>query len=266
MSTSVNFDSAAATYESTRGFPPGIGQPVGKALAEWIGPLTSEVRILEVGVGTGRIARPLAAAGLPIIGVDLSVKMLNELRRLQPPETPYPSILRADATRLPFGPACFTAAVGVHIFHLIPEWKQALAEIERVVAPGGALFIGYDHRSDEAPSARLMRAWRGLLSAGGISNEHPGAAEFERVDDEMAARGVVAAERVAASWVTRRTVGDLLTGFRQRTWSATWNMPAEVFESTLDELRAWAQSELGDEQTVVETAIEFRWKRFDLSP
>ncbi len=264
MTTSVNFDSAAATYESTRGFPPGIGQPVGQGLAEWIGPLTSEARILEVGVGTGRIARPLSAAGLPMVGIDLSVNMLNELRRLQPDETSYPRILRADATRLPFGSARFTAAVGVHIFHLIPEWKQALAEIERVVAPGGALFIGYDHRSDDAPSARLMRAWRGLLSARGISKNHPGAAEFERVDDEMAARGVVATERVVASWATRRTVGDLLVGFQQRTWSSTWNMPAEVFASTLDELRDWAHNELGDDQTIVETAVEFRWKRFDL--
>lgn len=264
MSASVNFDSAAATYESTRGFPPGIGQPVGKAIADWLGPLAPDARILEVGVGTGRIARPLSAAGLPMVGVDLSANMLAELRRLSPPDARYPLVMRGDATRLPFQSSRFAAAVGVHIFHLIPEWRLALSEIQRVVVPGGALFVGYDHRSDDAPSARLMRAWRGLLSERGISKNHPGAAEFERVDDEMAARGVVAVERVAASWVTRRTVGDLLQGFEQRTWSSTWNMPPDVFASALGDLRDWANRELGDEQAIVETAVEFRWKRFVL--
>lgn len=264
MSVSVNFDPAAATYESTRGFPPGIGQRVGKALAEWIGPLTPNARILEIGVGTGRIARPLSEAGLPMVGVDLSANMLNELKRLNPTEALYPVVLRGDATRLPFRSSSFAAAVGVHVFHLIPEWRNALTEIQRVVAPGGSLFLGYDHRSDEAPSARLMRAWRAILAAHDISKDHPGAAEFERVDHDLADRGVVASERVGADWITRRSVDQLLEGFRLRTWSATWNIPAEVFASALQELHDWADREWGDRGTIVETPVEFRWKRFVL--
>ncbi len=264
MGESVNFDPAAATYEATRGFPAGVGQQVGRALADWIGPLTSEARLLEIGVGTGRIARPLSAAGLPMVGVDLSANMLGELRRLHSPAALYPMVVRADATRLPFGSSRFTAAVGVHIFHLIPQWRQALTEIQRVVAPGGSLFLGWDHRSDDAPSARLMRAWRALLAAREFSKEHPGVAEFERVDDELAGRGVAASERVAATWINRRTVADLLEGFRRRTWSSTWNIPADVFASAFDELRVWAQRELGADETLVETPVEFRWKRFIL--
>ncbi len=265
MGSSVNFDPAAATYEATRGFPPGIAAQVAAAAVEWIGPVPSRQWVLEVGVGTGRIARPLAAAGLPMLGVDLSANMLAELRRLSAPGVQHPVVLRGDATRLPLRPASCAAAVGVHIFHLIPEWKQSLAEILRILAPGAALFLGYDHRPDEAPSARLMREWRTRVSAFGVDKQHPGAREFERVDDELAARGIQAAERTVAAWVVRRSVGDLLSGFEQRTWSSTWGLSDAVFADCLADLRAWAWRELGDPETIVEVPVEFRWKRFDLA-
>jgi hypothetical protein len=59
MAGAIDFDRAADTYDGTRALPP-------EALGQTTELLSGEIgsrRCLEVGVGTGRIARPLAAAG-----------------------------------------------------------------------------------------------------------------------------------------------------------------------------------------------------------
>lgn len=57
-------------------FEPGAVEPTVDVLAELAGP----GRALEMGVGTGRIALPLAARGVPVHGIDLSAAMLDRLR------------------------------------------------------------------------------------------------------------------------------------------------------------------------------------------
>src|SRR5215813_4075736 len=52
----------------------------------------------------------------------------------------------ADMTALPYADAAFDAAVGVHVLHLVPEWRSALDEVLRVVKPGGAFLLGQDVR------------------------------------------------------------------------------------------------------------------------
>jgi SAM-dependent methyltransferase len=67
----------AATYDdSSEIFEPGAVNPVVEALAE----LAGSGRALELGVGTGRIALPLARRGVPVHGVDLSRAMVARLR------------------------------------------------------------------------------------------------------------------------------------------------------------------------------------------
>lgn len=57
-------------------------------------------RALELGVGTGRCARPLAARGISVVGVDASVRMLARCRQLDP--APALQLVRADIANLPF--------------------------------------------------------------------------------------------------------------------------------------------------------------------
>ena len=59
------------------------------------------VRVLEIGVGTGALAMPMAARGRRVVGVDLSAAMLGKLRDKDPDRT-IP-VVACDATRLPFG-------------------------------------------------------------------------------------------------------------------------------------------------------------------
>ncbi len=264
MTASVNFDPAARTYESTRGFPPGVDREVATAAARLIGAVENGRPVLEVGVGTGRIARPLAALGLPVLGVDLSAGMLAELGRLTPPDVDAPVVLRGDATQLPLRDAGCAAAIGVHIFHLIPAWETALAEIARVLRPGGVLLVGHDWRDESAPSARLMTAWRAIIRDRGYRWDHPGARESGSVKHYLIDRGAEFTEELVGDWTVRRTVADLLRGFEQRTWSSTWGVPETDFPACLAELKTWALEALGAPDVVVEMPHRFEWQRFVL--
>ena len=76
---SIVFDQAAGYYDQTRGLPTAIERWMVEAVQTPIGVMPS-ARMLEVGVGTGRIALPLARRGYHYTGVDLSSHMMRTLR------------------------------------------------------------------------------------------------------------------------------------------------------------------------------------------
>jgi ubiquinone/menaquinone biosynthesis C-methylase UbiE len=99
-------------------------------------------RVLDVGCGTGRLADRLreAPSVRTVVGLDFSAGMLEQARaRLGSTETA--TLVRGDATRLPFADAAFDAAVSTEAFHWFPDQDAALAEIHRVLRPGGRLLL-----------------------------------------------------------------------------------------------------------------------------
>src|SRR4051794_10462206 len=151
---SINFDPASAYYDNTRGFAPGVAEAIRDAIIAKVD-VTSPLRFIELGVGTGRIALPFIQANHNYTGVDLSLGMMEQLR-LKLAAAPVPSLnhyhlLQADITRLPFADASFDVAITVHVLHLVDDWQKALREAHRVLRkPGGCLFIGYtdSHKDD----------------------------------------------------------------------------------------------------------------------
>jgi ubiquinone/menaquinone biosynthesis C-methylase UbiE len=131
------FDRAANYYDRTRGYPPGVTERVAELLCS-AGALTPKSQVLEVGIGTGRIALPLAARVGRVVGIDRPRAMLRRLLQKNGAEATRP--LLADTSALPFAGTCFDAVLAVHVFHLVPNWRQALAELKRVLLPGGVLL------------------------------------------------------------------------------------------------------------------------------
>src|SRR6186713_487722 len=107
---SVVFDRAAEYYDETRGFPPGVEQHAADLICR-VGNLTNASRVLEIGVGTGRIALPLATRVRHIFGIDLARPMLRRLRSKQVSE-PL-DVVEGDITRLTFPTHRFDGAVAV---------------------------------------------------------------------------------------------------------------------------------------------------------
>src|SRR5262245_7812378 len=137
MSESVRFDRAAEFYDTTRAISD-------EAMALTIELLASELegrgRALEVGVGTGLIALPLHAAGVPLAGLDLTPAMMAKLVEKAGGASPFP-LIQADATRMPFADGTFVGAYLRWVLHLIPNWRDALGEAVRVIEPGGVILV-----------------------------------------------------------------------------------------------------------------------------
>jgi len=116
---------------------------------------------LDVGSGPGNVTASLARAAGPdglALGVDISEPMLTRAVRAE--AGPQVGFLRADAQRLPLRDNSFDAVVSIAVLQLIPDPAAALAEMARVLRPGGRLAV-------MVPTAgRAARFWRMLPNTG----------------------------------------------------------------------------------------------------
>lgn len=110
--------------------------------------------VVDVGCGPGNVTVGLADAVGPhglAVGLDLSGPMLARAARQARPNM---GLLRADATRLPLRDHCADAACATLVVMLLPEPVDALAEMIRIVVPGGPLLLMVPARP-EGPAAVL---------------------------------------------------------------------------------------------------------------
>lgn len=95
--------------------------------------------VLDVGVGTGRAAIPLAKEGFNVTGIDSSQDMLDLCRELA---GHTPLILRqCDLGNLVFDDNQFDTLLALNVMVHFPHWKNVLKEWKRVVRPGGRIVF-----------------------------------------------------------------------------------------------------------------------------
>jgi ubiquinone/menaquinone biosynthesis C-methylase UbiE len=130
--------------------------------------------VLDVACGFGRHAVPLARAGYRVVGVDRSEALLGEARRRAGEEGPQPRLVRADYRELPLKDASFDAAVNLFtsLGYLGDEEDvRVLAEIRRVLRPGGRLVIETTHRDLLVRDDR-EQVWQGLGAGRLLLEQH----------------------------------------------------------------------------------------------
>jgi SAM-dependent methyltransferase len=93
--------------------------------------------VVDVGMGPGRLLDALAGHGWAVSGIDVSARMVD-LARLRLPAAAE-RLVRAPAERLPFDDASFDVAVATGVLEYVAEPRAALAEVARVLRPGGRL-------------------------------------------------------------------------------------------------------------------------------
>jgi SAM-dependent methyltransferase len=235
---SIAFDRAAGYYDETRRIPPEVEEQAADRVEAVVGP---GGRLLEVGVGTGRVSLPLHRRGRDLVGVDLSRPMLDRYRaKAAAAGLPPPVVLRGDATRLPFRDACVDAVLEVHVLHLVPDWELALAEARRVLAPGGVVLIGRgsSHRGKEGPRTETLRRFDELARALGGGPRAVGTGDDSAKVAALVALGGTAEPLEPVRWEQRETYGESLAAVERRIYSHTWRLPDEVFEAATRRLRA----------------------------
>ena len=149
-------DAIAKLYDEH--FVPLIFEPYAADLASRV-VARSPARVLEIAAGTGVVTRRLAAAlphGADIVATDLNQAMLDQAIAVG---TARPvQWRRADAMQLPFEAAAFDAVVCQFGLMFFPDKAAALAQMRRVLRPGGALFFNVWDRIEENEFADTVTA------------------------------------------------------------------------------------------------------------
>lgn len=131
------FDAVAKRYDVTNTvLSVGNAQLWRVATTKAIAPKAGE-RVLDVAAGTGTSAAAYARTGATVVGVDISDGMLQVGRERHP----NIEFVQADAEKLPFGDDEFDAVTISFGLRNVEHPKQALAEMYRVLKPGGRVVI-----------------------------------------------------------------------------------------------------------------------------
>ncbi|MGB6764937.1 class I SAM-dependent methyltransferase [Mycobacterium sp.] len=122
--------------------------------------------VLEIGAGSGSVAQQLLSDSpeLAWTAIDIDPHMAQAAAtRLR--GFAGASVRTADATAMPFPDDSFDSVVSCLMLHHIVDWERAVAEVARVLRPGG-IFVGYDlvrtplaslfHRLDGSPHRLIV--------------------------------------------------------------------------------------------------------------
>ena len=216
----LTFGANADAYEAARPEWPADA-------ARWLVPEGARL-VVELGAGTGKLTRALAALGVDVCAVEPDERMLAVLR------SGGLEGVRGSAEEIPLGDGEADAVVAGSAFHWF-DLARALREIHRVLRPARRLAFGWNHRDARAPGMRELAAaieaarggraaWRGqpwprLVSEDGLF----GAVErgrFEHVlelpagalDDHLRSYATIAALPEDERAALRERVGRIVAG------------------------------------------------------
>ena len=216
----LTFGAHAGAYERARPEWP-------EAAARWLVPEDAQF-VVEVGAGTGKLTRALAALGVRVLAVEPDPRMLALLRDrgLEGVEG------SAEAIPVDDGEAdAVVAGSSIHWFEL----ERALPELHRVLRPGGRLAFGWNHRDARDPGIARMqqliqsardegtgwrsRDWPAEVTASGLFSgvEHELFGHIHELPREALADHLLSYATIASLPETERArllaeVGELLEG------------------------------------------------------
>jgi SAM-dependent methyltransferase len=194
--------------------------------------VTKEPRIIEIGVGTGRIAIPLAERGVRVTGIDISSKMLARLREKRTDI----GVMLAEASRPPLRDSTFDGALFVHILHLVPDPEATLRATLRLVRPGGVIIESRDDRR-ESVREEADRVINGVvleLSGIELSGWAPythGTALFREI---MEGAGAEVTHVPLAQWSSLTRGRVMLERLARRDYSSSWQIPESLLPQVLE--------------------------------
>ena len=251
------YDQIASIYDQTRWMTESIAEEVTDFILALV-EATPTTSFLEPGVGTGLNILPLVRRGYTVTGVDLSQAMLDQLRRKLRELPPNLRLMQADASKLPFPDASFDVVLTVHMIHTVSHWEEFLADIDRVLKPGGF----YLNAQWITPPARLEfeRQFRAILAKyqeTTVSHQGGPTVGTIEVDDYFCHKGYRSNYVVAKQWRVSNTVEELLGFFKSRAYGFCWQVPDEVFCGAMEAFEVFCHDHYGALETELSSEAKF---------
>jgi ubiquinone/menaquinone biosynthesis C-methylase UbiE len=128
----------AATAEGVAAHAREQVDEVRERLRVFLAPLSGDERALDVGTGAGTLALALAPLVEEVVGIDLVPELLASAREGAPANATF---VEGDATALPYDDFSFDLAATRRTIHHVGRPELVVAELARVVRPGGRVFV-----------------------------------------------------------------------------------------------------------------------------
>ena len=177
----------------------------------------ARTRVLDVCCGPGLVAGAAVARGASATGVDFSSAMLAIARAAQPDV----AFSQGDAEALPYADASFDAVVANFGVHHVPHPTAALAEMHRVLAPGGCAAFTVWPRPDSNVPWRLLFEAIGAHGAMSAAKSPPPSGSINSEETCRAALAAAGFHDAEARLVQRawrvQSVREILAAFRNGT-------------------------------------------------
>ena len=227
-----SFDRVAQIYDETRGLPLDTARAICEAILSELRSVGDAPRLLEVGIGTGRMAVPLAAAGVRVAGIDISTGMLGLLRGKRNDI----DVMLAEASRPPLRDASFDGALFVHILHLVPDAAATVRAVVPLVRRGGVILHGQDAREGGVRGRADELIEAAITEITGLSTDVQARRDEGRLLCERAVReaGGECEVRVVARWVSRATGRRMLERLARKDYSSSWRIPDRALPAVLE--------------------------------
>jgi len=183
------YDGFAGWYENERHLP--YHRMLDDLEVELVERYAAGKDVLEIGCGTGLLLHRTAQFARRAVGIDLSAGMLGRARQRGL------EVVQASATELPIATGSVDVAYSFKVLAHIPDIRGALAEMSRVVRPGGWVIAEfYNARS-------LRRLVKAIKPPTAVSETSHDGHVFTRYDDAATIRGYLPPE---LSWVATRGI------------------------------------------------------------
>ncbi len=156
-----------------------------------LGTMARPVRILEVGCGSGRIARPLSAEGYDIVGMDpdgIALTLFHE--RLDTAR-----LVQGDAVRLPFSDRSYDCVMTIEAFQYFTCHHSFFAECNRLLRPNGLLIFQSLNRKN------YKRALKRILGHSPKSGLPSGDLCYEDLEEALRAHGFCVESATGYYWM-----------------------------------------------------------------
>ncbi len=234
LDTAARFDRISEIYDETR-------EPLAKEALDRAALILSGdgcKRIPEVGVGTGRIAKPLQQRDFEIVGVDLSRGMLAKAQHKG-----IESLVMADANHLPFEDKTFDAVVLAHVIHLLENPAETFGKVARVARNEIVAFLRKRHdaaflASDERDV--LRETFRKVAEEMGYTLPSRLGKWSERFRNEMNFLSSFPPSELITiqDSLVVTTLGERLSSLEKRAYGYPVSIPDDVFHKMIEKVRS----------------------------